>query len=310
MGRLLERAYSTFAEEARAPRDRVHARDGRRPGDRLGRRPRAADHLEPALERVPLDARRRADRARAREPTNGTVAVDVADSGPGIARRRSASGSSARSGRRDGHGTGLGLPIARELAVALGGRIELDSEVGRGSRFRLFCRSRGRSRRFRGASRPARPRWRRSTRASRSSTPFQPDDTRSTSRARSSTRACRSASRSPSSRSSRRIAWLSRPRISAMWRATGSTSARRPSWTAAPIFSGSAPRALRPPRRAPRSACASARSPPRGRRARPARRPRPRSVPWPARVLSRPRAGGYAPRRMDSSELDYELPPS
>ena len=34
-------------------------------------------------------------------------------------------------------GTGLGLPIARELAVALGGRVELESEVGRGSRFRL-----------------------------------------------------------------------------------------------------------------------------------------------------------------------------
>jgi signal transduction histidine kinase len=38
---------------------------------------------------------------------------------------------------QDTHGTGLGLPIARELAVALGGRLELESEVGRGSRFRL-----------------------------------------------------------------------------------------------------------------------------------------------------------------------------
>jgi signal transduction histidine kinase len=36
-----------------------------------------------------------------------------------------------------GAGAGLGLAIARELAMALGGRIDLDSEVGRGSKFEL-----------------------------------------------------------------------------------------------------------------------------------------------------------------------------
>lgn len=34
-------------------------------------------------------------------------------------------------------GTGLGLPLTRKLAAVLGGRVELQSEVGRGSRFSL-----------------------------------------------------------------------------------------------------------------------------------------------------------------------------
>ena len=42
--------------------DRVHVRGGVGAGDRVGRRPRAPDHLQPALERLPLDAGRRPDR--------------------------------------------------------------------------------------------------------------------------------------------------------------------------------------------------------------------------------------------------------
>ncbi len=68
--------------------------------------------------------------------SNGSVAVDVLDSGPGVAltqRQRIFEPFVSD----DVNGTGLGLPIARELAVALGGGIELESRNGKGSRFRL-----------------------------------------------------------------------------------------------------------------------------------------------------------------------------
>jgi signal transduction histidine kinase len=71
---------------------------------------------------------------------NGAVSVVVSDSGPGISPEER-----ERIFRpfwsRDGGGTGLGLAIARELAFALGGRIDLRSEPGLGARFELVLPS-------------------------------------------------------------------------------------------------------------------------------------------------------------------------
>lgn len=135
MGRLLERAYSTFSDEARrreieytqetdgAP---VIVSDGDRVLQIISNLLSNAFRWTPDGGRIDL----------ALQSRNGVLAVDVADTGPGIAPDER-----ERIFRpfwsTDGRGTGLGLPIARELAVALGGRIELDTEIGRGSRFRL-----------------------------------------------------------------------------------------------------------------------------------------------------------------------------
>ena len=71
---------------------------------------------------------------------NGRIAVAVDDNGPGVALEEQ-----ERIFRpfwsRDDSGTGLGLAIAHELAVALGGSIELNSRPGQGSRFKLVLPS-------------------------------------------------------------------------------------------------------------------------------------------------------------------------
>jgi len=135
MGRLLERAYSTFADEARRRGiEFTHESDGApvivSDGDRVLQI--ISNLLANAFRWTPDGGR--VDLAL--QSGNGAVAIDVADTGPGLkADERERIFRPFWS--KDNTGTGLGLPIARELALALGGRIELESEVGKGSRFRL-----------------------------------------------------------------------------------------------------------------------------------------------------------------------------
>ncbi len=138
---LCERAYTTFGEEAR--RRSIDYRrqlrdlpaivtDGDRVLQIISNLLSNAFRWTPEGGRIELGL----------DAANGDVSVTVSDTGPGIT-----AGERERIFRpfwsRDGGGTGLGLAIARELALALGGRIELESTPGRGSRFRLVLPSAG-----------------------------------------------------------------------------------------------------------------------------------------------------------------------
>ena len=136
VGRVLDHAYNAFAEEARrreidyrlegVPEPPVIFSDGDRVLQVISNLLSNAFRWTPDGGRIELEL----------AADNGTVRVDVADSGPGItAGQRSRIFEPFIS--NDVNGTGLGLPIAKELAIALGGRIELTSEPGSGSRFRL-----------------------------------------------------------------------------------------------------------------------------------------------------------------------------
>jgi signal transduction histidine kinase len=135
MGALLDQAYETYRDEARRRSidykreayDRpVIISDGDRVLQVVGNLISNAFQATPDGGSVSLELAQR----------NGTVHVAVEDSGPGIPPEKR-----ERLFRpfisETGGGTGLGLAIAKELSAALGGRIELRSEVGRGSRFEL-----------------------------------------------------------------------------------------------------------------------------------------------------------------------------
>ena len=68
---------------------------------------------------------------------NGTAAIHVSDTGPGIPVRDQEAVFHPFYSRRGEGGTGLGLSIGRELAHALGGRLTVDSDVGEGTTFTL-----------------------------------------------------------------------------------------------------------------------------------------------------------------------------
>lgn len=136
LGRLLEQAYQSFAEEARRRaidyKSEIEAKpvittDGDRVLQIVSNLLDNAFTWTPDGGRVSLALRER----------NGAVAVSVADSGPGIPPEDRERVFRPFVSEGNGEGTGLGLAIASELAQALGGKLELDSEVGWGSRFEL-----------------------------------------------------------------------------------------------------------------------------------------------------------------------------
>ncbi len=140
MGRLLDQAYATFGEEARRRSIDYRCDIDARPviltdGDRVLQI--ISNLLSNAFRWTPDGGR--VDLGLSAE--NGAVSVVVGDTGPGIRpeeRERIFRPFFSLDHTREGGGTGLGLAIARELALALGGRIELETVPGKGSRFQLI----------------------------------------------------------------------------------------------------------------------------------------------------------------------------
>ena len=135
MEQLCERAFTAFGEEAR--RRSIDYRSDFRAspvimtdGDRVLQI--ISNLLSNAFRWTPEGGRVELELGAA----NGSVTVAVADTGPGI-RDDEKDRIFRPFWSRDGSGTGLGLAIASELAIALGGKLDVQSDPGRGSRFEL-----------------------------------------------------------------------------------------------------------------------------------------------------------------------------
>jgi two-component system sensor histidine kinase BaeS len=141
MEQLVGRAYETFSDEARRRSIEYRVDLDARPvilsdGDRVLQI--VGNLLSNAFKATPDGG----GITLALSQRNGTVSVAVEDTGPGIApenRERL-----FRPFVSEGAGgTGLGLAIAKELSGALGGRIDVESAHGQGSRFELLLPAHG-----------------------------------------------------------------------------------------------------------------------------------------------------------------------
>jgi two-component system, OmpR family, sensor kinase len=133
---VCERAAGAQREEARGRRVKLHVRAAAKPvvrgdGDRILQI--VTNLVTNALEATPMDGDVAVDVAL----TDGVGQVVVSDTGPGIpeAERASILRPFVTSDVR--HGIGLGLPVASELAHAMGGTIVVGERPGGGAAFTL-----------------------------------------------------------------------------------------------------------------------------------------------------------------------------
>ena len=133
---LLEQAAGSFRDRARANDVVFDALTGGAPtilsdGDRVLQI--VSNLLDNAFRWTPRNGTVTLSYANA----NGTTAIHISDTGPGIPHADQDAVFHPFYSRRGEGGTGLGLSIGRELAHALGGRLTVESEPGQGTTFTL-----------------------------------------------------------------------------------------------------------------------------------------------------------------------------